>query len=127
MDYTLEAFFDDKLIFHSSGKWLHPLFELEDFLRQHNYDPASLMVKDKIIGGAAALIHVYLGIRNVKANMMSQLGCDVFEIHRVQYEYEKLVPRIQCRTEDMLKDELNPEHAYRLIKKLANKNAKDNS
>jgi len=121
MDYTLEAFFDGKRIFHSSGKWLHPLFELEDFLRQQNYDPASLILKDKIVGRAAALVQVYLGVKTVQAGMMSKLGKELFDHFQVNYEYENLVDRIQCRTEEMLRGEFNPEKAYLVIKALAEK------
>jgi len=121
MNHTLEAFLGDNLIFYSDGRWLHPIFELEIFLRQQNHDPASLILKDKIVGRAAALLQVYLGIKRVKAGMISQLGKEIFDQHRIDYEYKKLVPRIKCRTEEMLKDEYDPEKAYKLIKELASR------
>jgi len=58
----------------------------------------------------------------VKAAMMSELGKEIFDRFQVDYEYEKLVPRIACRTEEILKNELDPEHAYFIITELANKN-----
>ena len=118
MQHTLEVFSDDKLIFWSDGKWLHPLFELEEFLRQQNCDPSSLIIKDKIVGKAAALIHIYLGFKTVKAGLISELGKEIFDHFQIYYKYEKFVDRIQCRTEKMLKDEFDPEKAYRLIKAL---------
>ena len=48
MEHTLEVFAGETLIFCSDGKWLYPLFELEDFLATERYEPATLMVKDKI-------------------------------------------------------------------------------
>ncbi len=122
MEHSLEVFFNDELIFSSDGKWLYPLFELEDFLRQQNCPAASLIIKDKIVGRAAALFHVKLGLKTVKAAMMSELGKEVFDNFRIDYEHEKLVPRIACRTEEILKNELDPEHAYFIITELANKN-----
>lgn len=121
MQHTLEVFLDGKLVFHSDGKWLHPLFELELFLQQQNFDPSCFMVKDKIVGRAAALLQVYLGIKHVKAGMMSELGKNVFDTHGVKYEYEQLVDRVQCRTEEMLNDEHDPEKAHEMIKELAGK------
>jgi zinc transport system ATP-binding protein len=121
MDYTLEAFLDGELIFHSSGKWLHPLFELENFLKQQNYDPASLIVKDKIVGRAAALVQVYLGVKTVQAGMMSKLGKEIFNHFQINYKYENMVDRIQCRTEEILKGEFDPEKAYLVIKAIAEK------
>jgi len=118
MQHTLEVFSDDKLIFWSDGKWLHPLFELEEFLRQQNCDPSSLIIKDKIVGKAAALIHIYLGFKTVKAGLISELGKEIFDHFQIYYKYEKLVDRIQCRTEKMLKDEFDPEKAYQILKAL---------
>jgi hypothetical protein len=121
MKPTLEVFNDNKLIFYSDAKWLHPLFELEKFLSTNNYEPANLIVKDKIVGRAAALLQVYLGIRTIKAGIMSEIGREVLEKFEVKYEYEKLVDQIQCRTEEMLKDEYDPEKAYKTLKELAGK------
>lgn len=120
MLHTLEVFFDGELIFHSDRKWLHPLFELEEFLRQQNHDPTSLIIKDKIVGRAAALIQVYLGFKTVKAGMMSQMAKEIFDYYQINYEFQKLVERIQCRTEQMLADEYDPEQAHKLIKELSN-------
>jgi len=121
MEPMLEVFNDGKLIFYSNAKWLHPLFELENFLSTNNYAPAKLTVKDKIVGRAAALLQVYFGIRTIKAGIMSELGKEVLDKYEVKFEYDKLVDRIQCRTEEMLKDEYDPEKAYTTIKELAGK------
>jgi hypothetical protein len=119
MKHTLEVYSDDELIFHSDGKWLHPLFELENFLIHQNFDPASLIVKDKIVGRAAALLQLHLGIKSVRAGLMSKLAKEVFDHFQINYEYEKLVERIQCRTEELLKSEYDPQKAYEMIKGLA--------
>jgi hypothetical protein len=118
MKHTLEVYSGDELIFFSDGKWLHPLFELEIFLMQQNYDPASLILEDKIVGRAAALLQLHLGIKSVRAILMSKLAKDVFDHFQIKYEYEKLVERIQCRTEELLKNEFDPNKAYLLVKKL---------
>jgi hypothetical protein len=118
MEHTLEVYSEDVLIFFSDGKWLHPLFELENFLMQQNHDPASLILKDKIVGRAAALLQLHLGIKSVRAILMSTLAKDVFDHFQIKYEYEKLVERIQCRTEELLKNEFDPNKAYLMIKKL---------
>jgi hypothetical protein len=118
MKHTLEVYSGDELIFFSDGKWLHPLFELEIFLMQQNYDPASLILADKIVGRAAALLQLNLGIKSIRAGLMSKLAKEVFDHFQIKYEYEKLVERIQCRTEELLKNEFDPNSAYLLIKKL---------
>ena len=119
MEHTLEVFLEDQLIFYSDGKWLHPLFELEKFLKLKNYDPGFLILKDKIVGRAAALLQLYLGIKSVRAGMMSELAKELFDHFKIHYEYEKLVDRIQCRTEELLKDEYDPQKAYQMIRSLS--------
>jgi len=120
MNHTLEVFFEDDLIFHSDGKWLHPLFELEKFLKQKKYNPGFLIVKDKIVGRAAALVQLHLGIKSVKAGIMSELAKELFDYLQISYEYEKLVDRIQCRTEELLQHEYDPGKAYEMIRNLGN-------
>jgi hypothetical protein len=119
MEHNLEVISDNEVIFRSNGKWLHPLFELESFLAQHHYDPASLILKDKIVGRAAALFQLYLGVKSVHAGMMSELAKELFDYFQISYQYKKLVERIQCRTEDLLKNEYDPKKGYEMIKKLA--------
>ncbi len=113
--HALEVHLGGTELFHSDGKWLHPLLDLERFLEAHDYDPAALTLRDKIIGRAAALLIVRLGIRHVHAGMLSELGAEVLRHFGVAFDYENLVPRIACETEVLLKNELDPEKAHALI------------
>ena len=56
-------------VFTSTGKWLHPLFELEDYLVEHGLEPGNLILQDKIIGKAAALLIHRLGFCTVKVGV----------------------------------------------------------
>ena len=103
-------------IFTSHGKWLHPLFELEAYLADPPNEPAQLLLQDKIIGKAAALMIHRLGFRTVKAGVLSRLGEAVLQRHRMAYSYEQLVDRIHCQTEELLATVEDPEEAYRLVK-----------
>lgn len=113
--HALEVHAGETLIFYSDGKWLHPLLELECFLTENDYDPATLTVRDKIIGRAAALLLVRLGIRTVHAGMLSELGQEVLRHFDVAFDYEALVPRVACQTEILLGSELDPDKAHALI------------
>ena len=119
MEHTLEVFAGETLIFCSDGKWLYPLFELEDFLATANYEPATLTLCDKITGKAAALLVIRLGIRDVRSGIMSKLGIEALEMHGIHYEYGELVDRIDCATEELLVNECDPEKAYIMLKKRA--------
>ena len=103
-------------IFTSYGKWLHPLFELEEYLVEHVFQPENLILQDKIIGKAAALLILRMGFRTVKAGILSRLGEAVLQRHEMAYTSEQLVERIHCQTEELLAAVEDPEEAYQLVK-----------
>jgi zinc transport system ATP-binding protein len=113
---TLTVFYDETPIFKSYGKWLHPLFELEDYLADHPMQLERLLLQDKIIGKAAALLIHRLGIRTVKAGLLSRLGEVVLQRNGIAYTYEQLVDRIHCQTEELLAEVEDPEKAYGLLR-----------
>ena len=113
---TLPVFHNGTPIFTSRSNWLHPLFELEAYLADYPFEPAHLILQDKIIGKAAALLIHRLGFQMVKAGVLSRLGEAVFQRHGITYTFEQLVDRIQCQTEELLATVEDPEEAYRLVK-----------
>jgi hypothetical protein len=113
---TLTVFHNGTPIFTSHGQWLHPLFELEAYLANHAIEPDHLILQDKIIGKAAALLILRLGFRTVKAGVLSKLGEAVLQRHGIVYTYEQLVDRIHCQTEELLATVEDPEEAYQLVK-----------
>jgi len=113
---TLTVLHEGTPIFASHGKWLHPFFELEDYLAEHAFQPAKLLLQDKIIGKAAALLIHWLGFRTVQGGILSRLGEAVLQRHGIAYTYELLVDRIHCQTEELLAQVEDPEEAYRLVK-----------
>ena len=113
---ALTVFHNGTPIFTSDGNWLHPLFELEDYLAAHPIQPENLILQDKIIGKAAAFLIHRLGFRTVKAGLLSRLGEAVLQRHGMAYTYEQLVERIHCQTEELLATVEDPEAAYQLMK-----------
>jgi hypothetical protein len=113
---TLTVFHNNTPIFISYGKWLHPLFELEAYIAEHPIQPENLILQDKIIGKAAALLILRMGFHTVKAGVLSRLGEAVLQRHGIVYTYEQLVDRIHCQTEELLATVEDPEEAYRLVK-----------
>jgi hypothetical protein len=115
-EVTLRACYGEREVFSSVGKWLYPLFELERYLDASSYRPESLRLEDKIVGKAAALLLVRLGVRQVRAGVLSKLGREVLERHRVSYSAEEIVERIDCRTETLLAEVEDPDQAYRIVR-----------
>ena len=113
---TLIVLHDSTPIFTSHGKWLYPLLELEAYRADHAFAPDHLILQDKIIGKAAALLVHRLGFRIVKAGVLSRLGEAVLQCHGIVYTYEQLVERIHCQTEELLSTVEDPEEAYQLVK-----------
>ena len=113
---TLTVFCNSTPIFTSQGKWLYPLFELEAYFADHAFEPDHLILQDKIIGKAAALLILRLGFRTVNAGVLSKLGEAVLQRHGIVYTYEQLVDRIHCQTEELLATVEDPEEAYQLVK-----------
>jgi hypothetical protein len=115
MTHTLEVYDDTALVFWSDGKWLHPLFDLEVFLRTATARPNELRVRDKIVGRGAALLIAYLGIGRVHAGVLSRRGQDVLDRLGIPYTYDELVERIACSTEELLREVTVPADAYALL------------
>lgn len=107
------------VIFQSQKRWLFPLFELEEYLINHPLDLSHAEFHDKVVGKAAALLMVRLGAGSVHARVLSKLAQRVLDQAGIPYSYETLVERIDCQTEELLKDIEDPEIAYALLRERA--------
>jgi hypothetical protein len=90
-------------IFQSGAKWLHPLFELTDFLAgRPDLDPAGLVLRDHIVGRAAAFLILRLGITEASAELASRPAHVLFAARGLVLAADRTVERIDCRTEELL-------------------------
>ena len=122
IEASLQFFLDDHVVFSSSGKWLHPLFQFERFLRGHRIDVGEGEIRDKVVGRGSAFLILRLGIRKVHAVLLSRLGKDVFDRAGIPCTWDTLVDEIQCRTEKLLREVTNPEEAHGILADLAREN-----
>ncbi len=121
-----------KVLFSSSKKWLHPLFELEEFLASHtskentnkrsfdfgnnlNVSASDLFLRDTVIGRAAAILITRMGIKRIETNLISSLAIPLLQEHSVQFESIRTIDAIACMTENLLKDYSDSEEAYALL------------
>jgi hypothetical protein len=118
---SLEVYRDKELVFSSRGKWFYPLFELEKFLAENDIPGRELYVRDKVTGRGAAFLIVRLGIRKLHTGLLIRLGQSVLENWHAEYTRDTLVDKIDCRTEDLLADETDPEKVYALLSARASK------
>ncbi len=115
MEHALEAYLNDRCIFYSDKNWLHPLFDFQRFLKREQIPRETILLKDAIIGRAAALLLIYLGIQHVYTPTLSRHGKEVLDYFDIDYTYETLVKEIGCQTERLLQGVWQPEEAYRII------------
>ena len=109
----------DNVVFESSGKWLYPLFEVEDYLHESSADAGTLFLHDRIAGRAAASLIVRMGFRSCFIDTLSRHALDVFRKYGVDCGYSLLVERIQCRTEDLISADADIDSAYLMLRQRA--------
>lgn len=119
MEHSLIVSHHDKVIFTSNQHWLYPLFELEDFLKEHPTRASELFLRDKIAGRAAAWLIVNLGIKHCHIVLISKLAIAIFEKHGIVFTYDHLVDQIQCRTETLITSDMGVTDAYLFLRKRA--------
>jgi ABC-type cobalamin/Fe3+-siderophores transport systems, ATPase components len=111
--------YHDSVIFTSDSRWLHPLFELDDFLSKNIYKASDLFLRDKIAGKAAACMIVRLGIRRCHIELISKRAIPVFEKAGVECTYDMVVEQIECRTEYLITDDMSVDDAWLFLRKRA--------
>jgi zinc transport system ATP-binding protein len=112
---SLQVLLGERTVFSSFGKWLHPLFEFEEWLKKEDIDPKDLTLCDNIVGKAAALLIVRLHVCRVKAGVLSRLGEGVLKKYEVSYSCAEMVEKVLCRTERELAEVEDPQEAYRIL------------
>lgn len=105
------------LIFYSNARWLHPLFELEAFMRCQHLAAEQILLKDKVIGRASALLLAYLGFAYAQAEVLSRRALEVMRHHGLHIEAEQTIERIGCSSEDFLSGTLDAKEAYAILYK----------
>ena len=116
---TLQVYEDDKLLFSSSKDRLLPLLEYLDQFAPHH---RQVVIFDKIMGNAAALLSVKAGCQEVYSPLGSQLAVDTLNKYGIRHHLTRIVPCIQkaggeemCPMEKLSLDK-EPEEFYRVMK-----------
>ena len=122
---TLHVYEGDKLIFASHKDRLLPLVEyIDKFAPYHR----NVVILDKIMGRAAALLCVKASCQEVYSPLGSQLAVEVLDEYSIKHHLTRIVPYIQKPSqEDMCPMEAlsigkEPEEFYQLIKNLLAEN-----
>ncbi len=115
---TLRVYEDDNLLFSSSKDRLIPLLEyIDKFAPCHR----QVVIFDRIMGNAAALLCIRAGCSEVYSPLGSQLASKTLERYSIKYHFTEVVPYIQKPdSEDMcpmerLSIDKEPEEFYEVI------------
>ena len=116
---TLQVYQNEKLLFSSDRDRLSPLLEyIEQMGQQHQ----PVVIFDKIMGNAAALLSLKVNCREVYSPLGSQLAINTLDKYRIKYYITEIVPFIQRpNREDMcpmeeLSINKDPDEFYEIIK-----------
>ena len=118
---TLRVYKDEKLVFSSSQDRLFPLIEYIDVFAPHHQQ---VVILDKIMGNAAALLSIKASCQEVYSPLGSQLVIKTLDKYGIKYHLTKIVPYIQkpdgqdmCPME-RLSINKEPEEFYEVIKNI---------
>lgn len=89
---TLQVYKDDTLLFSSSKDRLFPLLKYIDRFAS-NHQP--VVIFDKIMGNAAALLSVEARCREVYSPLGSQLAVRTLAKYNLKYHLSEIIPYIQ--------------------------------
>lgn len=122
---TLHVYKGSKLIFTSDKDRLLPLIE---YLEKFSFRHRKVVIFDKILGRAAALLCVKANCREVYSPLGSQLAIEVLGKRGIKYHLTRTVPCIQklngtemCPME-ALSIGKEPEEFYQLVRNLSSEN-----
>ncbi len=113
---SLRVYEDNIIIFEDKGKWLYPLFQLEEFLDSSRLNPWELFLHDKVAGRAAASLISGMGFKKCFIDTVSSGALDVFSKEGVSCSWSILVEKIDCLTEDIITPDMERDQIYRLLK-----------
>lgn len=119
---TLRVYQGNKLLFSSNKDRLIPLLE---YIDRYGHNHKQVVLFDKVMGNAAALLSVKAGCREVYSPLGSQLAVNTLDRYGIKYHLTKIAPHIRNSDgEDMcpmekLSVNKEPEEFYELIRKLS--------
>jgi len=96
---TLQVYKEDKLLFSSSKDRLLPLLEYIDRFDSYHQQ---VVIFDKIMGNAAALLSVEASCREVYSPLGSQLAVKTLDKYGIEYHITETVPYIQKPDEEVM-------------------------
>ncbi len=119
-DDTLRVYEDNRLIHASNKRGLLPILE---YLQMFD-DYHQIVIFDKLLGNAAALLAIKANCRELYSPLGSQIATKTLDKYSIKYYINEIVPNIQrpggfdiCPMEKLSVDK-GPEDFYELIRNI---------
>lgn len=113
---------NDEILYRSGFIGVKPLLHFMEQYEERSL-PTDLILIDKVIGKAALLLAVKLGIKEIYTPLTSLTALEAAELHQVKLHAEKTVPYIinrektgMCPLEQSVTDTMDPEEALTNIR-----------
>lgn len=115
---------NDEKIIKSKDKGVKPLLDLIKSKR----DVSGFSAADRVVGKAAALLYLNLGIKEIYARLISKEAIDLFKKENIYYEYMIVQPFIKnrdltdmCPMDKSVRDISDPKQAFHAINETVRK------
>lgn len=118
--WGLELWLGNEIIFRSKKSGVRGLL---DFINERGEKHESIVIFDKIVGQAVALLAAYLKAKKVYGGTGSELAAKALEKYKIKFYFQKTVPNILNRDKtdlcpmEKLSINKTPEELYRCFKK----------
>lgn len=85
---------DGGVVFKSTDRGIKPMYHLAKNMRDKT-DGAS--IADRVIGKGAAILSVYLNVRDIYAELISESAIEILEKNHINYEFKDRCDHIKNR------------------------------
>jgi hypothetical protein len=92
---TLRVYRGERLIFSSKKNMLAPLIEYIDCVKNGDKD---VIILDKMVGNAAALLAIFAGGREVISPVGSEIAVKTLDRYGLKYHLVNIVPQVKAPT-----------------------------
>jgi len=112
---SLQLFKNHKILFSNNEKGLVPLIEVYSFLTRYIQNKENLIIYDKVIGRASALILNKIGIKTIKTNLITEHALTYLESKGFQVESKKIIDKINSKIDIQLELYTDEEEALKYL------------
>jgi hypothetical protein len=97
--FTLQIFSENKIIFQSKKEGVRGLV---DFIKKYGRENKEIVIFDKVVGNAAALLFALLGAKEVFSQIGSQLAEKTLKEFKIKYHFKETIVNILNKDESDL-------------------------